>query len=452
VKKGIEPMKNETKSKNDLIEEVSILRIRVAELEKLEENWKQGSNDIAERAGHYFTLVDQPNDAIFVIFDRKLEFINQRFEDIFGITSDEAYSPHFDFMSLVAPESRSIFLKYIERGTRGKLASQQFEFSALTKEGRKIECETTILFIPYKWGVAIHGIFRNITIRKRIDEELQRQRSDLQIVLNSIPTSVYYTDKNNKFIQINEAFARSLGLTTDAILGKTIAELFPNLPAQHVQHYHEDNNEVIAMDHAKRGIIQIFPSARGHRWIQTDKMPFRDETGSIVGVISLSIDISDFRKTEEKLWYLSFHDVLTGLYNRAYFEEELLRHERGRLYPISIVVITIDNLIEINHDNGIEAGNDLLKRTAHGLRGFRIEDIVARVGGNKFAAIMPLADESTGEKAIARLKNAFSTQASEENAPPLLLSLGVATGDKGCRLSDVMKTAEEHRKSSVGGV
>jgi diguanylate cyclase (GGDEF)-like protein len=173
-------------------------------------------------------------------------------------------------------------------------------------------------------------------------------------------------------------------------------------------------------------------------------MPYGSEDGSIIGVISLSIDISEFRETEEKLWYLSFHDVLTGLYNRAYFAEEMVRHEHSRLFPLSIIVTTVNNLISVNAARGIEAGNELLKRAAHVLKVFRGEDIVARVGGSKFAALLPLSDETIAENAVARLRNALSAQSQEYSDAPLLLSFGVATGRKGSHLSDLLKQAEEN--------
>jgi len=437
---------NENKMTNkELIEELTVLRKRVAELEKYEAKFKEVQVDLPERMGHYFSLVDQPNDAIFVIFDRKFEFVNQRFEELFSVTSDEVCNSTFNPLTLIAPESQNLALAMARKGSRGAFSSQQFEFSALTKDGRKIECETTILFIPYKWGTAIHGILRNITVRKRIDEELQRDRSDLQLVLDSIPTSIYYTDRNHRFIQINDAFCKSLGLPKEAILGKSIDELFPNLPPHQVVNYHEENNSVLSTGQSKRSIIEMYPCSRGHCWIQTDKMPFRGDDGSITGVISLSVDISEFRETEEKLWYLSFHDVLTGLYNRAYFEEEIIRHEHGRLFPISIVVITVDNLIPVNKSHGIEAGNKLLKITAQLMKVFRSEDIVARIGGNKFSAILPLSDETIGENAIVRLKNALSAQLHEHQDIPPILSFGVATGQKGCSLSDIFKKAEERK-------
>ncbi|MGZ3595638.1 MAG: diguanylate cyclase domain-containing protein [Syntrophales bacterium] len=436
-------MDDEKRTKKELIKELTALRRRIAELEQMEVDWKTAQLDISERMGHYFTIVDQPNDAIFVIFDRKFEFINQRFEEIFVVTMDEVCNTDFNPIDLVAPENRKLVMEHVRKGYGGKFTSRQFQFAGLTKDGRKIECETTILFIPYKWGTALHGVLRNVTVRKRIDEELQRERNDLQLILNSIPTSIYYTDRDHRFIQINEAFSKALGRSTESILGKTIAELFPNIPPYQVARSHEDNNCVMSQGESKRGIIEMYPSARGHRWIQTDKMPYRTDDGSIIGVISLSVDISEFRETEEKLWYLSFHDVITGLYNRAHFEEELARHERSRLFPLSIIVITVDNLISVNAAHGIEAGNELLKRTAQVLKVFRGEDIVARVGGNKFAAILPLSDETVAENAMARLKNALSAHSQEHRDVPLLLSSGVATGQKGSNLSHLLKQAEK---------
>jgi len=436
-------MKDEYKTKKDLLEELNSLRRRVAELEESKATWKDVHGDISERMGHYFSFVDQPDDAIFVIFGRKIEFINQRFEELFSVTADEVCNSDFNPMTLIAPESRNLVIEQIQKGLRGAFSSKQFEFAAVTRDSRKIECETTVIFIPYKWGVAIHGILRNVTVRKRIDEELRRERSDLQLVLNSIPTSIYYTDRNHRFIQINEAFSKSLGLPMEAILGKTIAELFPNLPAHQVIHYEEENKYVISTGHSKRGIIEMYPSSRGHRWIQTDKMSYRGDDSSVIGVISLSVDISEFREAEEKLWYLSVHDVLTGLYNRAYFEEEVVRHELGRLFPISIVVITVDNLIPVNKSYGIETGNELLKRIARLMKVFRGEDIVARIGGNKFAAILPLSDETIGEQSINRLKNALTGQSKDYKEPQPVLSFGVATGIKGCHLSDILRQAEE---------
>jgi diguanylate cyclase (GGDEF)-like protein len=192
---------------------------------------------------------------------------------------------------------------------------------------------------------------------------------------------------------------------------------------------------------SKRGIIEIFPSVRGKRWVQNDRIPYLDEKGNIGGVICLAIDISDLRETEEKLWYLSFHDVLTGLYNFAYFEEEIKRLEKSRQFPISVVMIRIDDLKSTNDRHGLAAGNELLRRTAKVMKAFRTEDVVARISGDRIAALLPLADKSTGETAVKRLKHTLESH-NKNHDEILKLSFGVATGEKGSGLSDILKQAE----------
>jgi diguanylate cyclase (GGDEF)-like protein/PAS domain S-box-containing protein len=432
-------MNLQSMTKARLIEELTALRERIDELES---ETKQAERSFAEKMGRYFPQVESIKEALYVMFDRKHEFVNREFSEIFGLTPEDICAPGFDPMSLVAPESRQLVMDKRRLKSSGRINSVQYEFTGLTFEGTTIDCETVELFIPYKWGVAIHGMLRNVTARKRIDEELQRHRNDLQIVLNSIPTSVFYTDLQHRYTRVNKAFCKSLGLAMEKIIGRTLAELFPNLPEDQLAHYFENNNEVIQSGHSKRGIIEIFPSARGRRWIQNDRVPDRDENGNIIGVICLNVDISELKETEDRLLYLSFHDVLTGCYNRAYFDEELARLEKGRKFPVSVVSIRVKDLVATNKRFGIEAGNELLKKTAKLLRTFRQEDMVARTGGDSFTVLLPLADKTTGEKAMERIKDIILAQKKNDPEMNLELDFAVVTGDKGCRLSEILEEAE----------
>jgi diguanylate cyclase (GGDEF)-like protein/PAS domain S-box-containing protein len=436
-------MKAIKKTKKQLVDEMVALQARISALETIErESYAQAQRDFSERMSRYFPYVEYMNEAIYVIFDRKYEFVSQKLAELFGVTPEEVCVPGFDPMTLVAPESQQFIRERLKAGYRGEFAAQEYEYTGMKKDGSRIECETFILFIPYKWGVAIHGILRDISMRKRIDEELQRPRGDLQVVLNSIPTSVFYTDRDHRFIRVNKAFCKSLGLPMEQVVGKTMTELFPNLPAEQLSPFFEVSDYVMSSGQSKRGFIETLPSVRGRRWIQNDRVPYRDEKGIIIGVICLAIDISDLRETEEKLWYLSFHDVLTGFYNRTYFEEEMSRREIGRQFPVSVVTVRVDDLQAINDRDGVAAGNELLKQTAKVLKAFRAEDVVARTGGNKFAALLPLADGSTGENVIQRLRDALEAHNKHLHKAPLKLSFGIATGEKGCLLSDVLKKAE----------
>jgi diguanylate cyclase (GGDEF)-like protein/PAS domain S-box-containing protein len=421
-------MKSTNKTKKQLIDELETLKERILELEALEIGLKATKQEFGQKIGEYFPQMQHMDDAIYVIFDRKYEFVNEKFAGIFGYLPEEICGPAFDVMTLIAPESRHFIRDKHKHGSHSEFMVDQYEFTAINKDGIKMDCETFVLFVPYKWGVAIHGMLRNVTVRKRIDEELQRSRSDLQIVLNSIPTSIFYQDKNHRFIQVNKAFCKFLGFSREQIIGKTLADLFPNIPVEQLSPLLETNNQVMKSGHPNRGFIEIFPSVRGRRWIQNDRIPYRDELGEIIGVICLAIDINELRYTEDKLRYLSFYDVLTGLYNRAYFEDEISRLEHSRQFPITFISIKIEDLKSVNDRHGIDTGNNLLQQTAKILKIFRNEDVVARISGDKFAALLPLSDKSIGENALVRLKEALVLyNKNRAGTPPLKLSFSAET-------------------------
>jgi len=424
-------MKAINKTKKQLIDELEALQKRVLELEAFEIGLKEVRQEFGKRVGEYFPQMQHMEDAIYVIFDRKYEFVNDKFAVMFGYLPEEICNPAFDMMTLIAPESRRFIRDKHKHGSHGEFMVDQYEFTAQNKDGIKMDCETFVLFVPYKWGIAIHGMLRNITVRKRIDEELQRSRSDLQVVLNSIPTSIFYQDKNHRFIQANKAFCKFLGFSMEQIIGKTLADLFPNLPAEQLSPFFEINNQVMNSGRSNRGFIEIFPSVRGRRWIQNDRIPYRDELGDIIGVICLAIDINELRDTEDKLRYLSFYDVLTGLYNRAYFEDEISRLENSRQFPITFINIKIEDLKSVNDRHGIDTGNNLLQQTAKILKIFRNEDVVARISDDKFAALLPLSDKSIGENTLVRLKESLALHNKNHyGTPPLKLSFSAETVTK----------------------
>ena len=135
---------------------------------------KQAQEKLRKSEEKYFNLIQQANDAIYLLYKDRFEVINNRFEEIFGITREEANSPEFDFMELVAPESQPLVKKHMLKTKSGEESNPRYEFTAINKQGKKIEVEATISHIAYKEGVAIQGILRDITERKKMQKQLQQ--------------------------------------------------------------------------------------------------------------------------------------------------------------------------------------------------------------------------------------------------------------------------------------
>jgi len=144
-------------------------------------------------------------------------------------------------------------------------------------------------------------------------------------------------------------------------------------------------------------------------------------------ILGVHVDISPIKRLEAELRYLSFHDTLTGLFNRAYFEQELKRLSKGRTAPVGVVVLDVDNLKPANDTLGHQAGDALLRRAAEVLKeAFRAEDVIARVGGDEFAALLVGTNEETLKGVLARLGKAIARDNETRPEPRLSLSAGFA--------------------------
>ncbi len=156
-------------------------------------------------------------------------------------------------------------------------------------------------------------------------------------------------------------------------------------------------------------------------------------------------DVTARRKAEDYLRYLGTHDVMTGLYNRAYYEEEMKRLGGGRQYPVSIIIADLDGLKDVNDTLGHQAGDKLIRRAAEVLKaGFRQEDVIARIGGDEFAAIMPRTESPTAQEAMERVQTLIGLNNKFYGEPALSISLGVSTGDKTSDLESIMRAADDN--------
>jgi len=175
-------------------------------------------------------------------------------------------------------------------------------------------------------------------------------------------------------------------------------------------------------------ILGIRQPHKSLKWLQVDAFPDFREPGDIEQIVVTFFDITDRREAEEKLLFISFHDALTGVYNRAYFEEELRRLDERRSGTVAIAVADVDGMKQVNDTWGHAKGDELLIRIANILRkSVRSEDVVARIGGDEFAIILRNADEAMVAAIFERLNHTLEIENQQEDtAIPLLFSLGYA--------------------------
>ena len=169
-----------------------------------------------------------------------------------------------------------------------------------------------------------------------------------------------------------------------------------------------------------------------YKWIQDRGRAHWDAQGQPIRMVGSSTDITDRKQMEEKLIYYSMRDPLTGLYNRAYFQEELRRLNDGRYAPIAVIVCDVDGLKLYNDSFGHLLGDKLIKKAAELLaKTFRAGDVVARIGGDEFVVLLPHVARETVEKAIARLQASIVESNAQTDEFLLSMSIGMSISQDG---------------------
>ena len=144
--------------------------------------------------------------------------------------------------------------------------------------------------------------------------------------------------------------------------------------------------------------------------------------------------------SQEELKYKTFHDELTGLYNRRFIEEEMERLDVERQLPISILMVDINGLKLINDSLGHRKGDELLVKTADILKEvFRDEDIIARYGGDEFVILLPQTEKEVAQKIVNRIKRKCQITKDDN----LVVSLGAGLATKASVKEDIFDVLQE---------
>lgn len=286
---------------------------------------------------------------------------------------------------------------------------------------------------------------RFINEKRQMEEIIYDEKELFKTTLLSVGDGVIATDKEGNVIIINKVAEELTGWRQDDALEKPLEEVF-----QIINEYTREkceNPEYQVLSTGK--IVELESHAllvskeKMEIPIEDSAAPIKDENGNIKGMVLVFRDFTEKRQKEKEILYLSYHDYLTGLYNRRYYEKELERLDTKENLPLTLLMGDVNGLKWINDSLGHIIGDELLKKSARIIaQGCRKGDIVARLGGDEFIVILPKTDVFEIVEIIQQIKNLAAKE--KVGGVGISISFGHETKEKEAEnIEDIFKRAED---------
>jgi len=252
------------------------------------------------------------------------------------------------------------------------------------------------------------GIMRDISEAKATEVALFESEARLRTIADALPMRVAFIDTSQRYRFVNRAYEGAFGIPREAIVGRTVKELFGS-------RFHSIEAHVARALQGEPVTFQSeLVSDGGYACFESNYIPQRGIDGSVLtGFHAVSTDVTRQKQEEKRLLQLAHEDPLTGLANRAGFNrrlEETLAAAPGGGRVAALMFLDLDRFKQVNDQFGHGTGDALLREVADRLvQALRARDFVARVGGDEFTVIIgQVADAQTAARIAAKIVDALS--------------------------------------------
>ena len=351
---------------------------------------------------------------------------NRAFLEMLGYVREELLGK--TWYEITPPQLVQQELEENEALLKGEISMIRREKAFITKDGTELPVILYFgkLFDPRAGKEVYIDFAADVSELKKAQEKLEKAYEYFYEVFDQTSEMLVVFDTTGNILEVNQALEALFGYSKKEVLA-------PGFDWWRLLHP-EENEKILA--HLRLLLETGQPQRLETKGVRKDGsviellVSYRLFKGLQSGppqILGVHVDISPAKRLEAELRYLSFHDVLTGLFNRAYFEQELKRLSKGRTAPVGVVVLDVDNLKPVNDTLGHQAGDALLRRAAEVLKeAFRAEDVIARVGGDEFAVLFLGANEETLKGVLVRLWEAIARDNETHPGSRLSMSAGFA--------------------------
>jgi diguanylate cyclase (GGDEF)-like protein/PAS domain S-box-containing protein len=418
--------------------------------------------DLAEQSARFTAAVENMTQGL-CMFDNKKRLVvgNQSFIKIYGLPP-ELCKPGTPFSDIIAYRFRNSTLK---NGQANIALQQQLSvlsaLSVVQSSSRIDEHEDGRLLrvtrqpLPGGGWVATH---EDITEQRRAEQELDKTKRFLDSIIEHIPIAVIVKDvSTRKYVLVNRVFQAMVGLQQNELLGKTVFDIYNSKTATFIDDL--DNDFLRNSSGVRYDEYEVESELHGSRIHATSRIVTSDGRGNPQYFITVIEDVTERKKSEQRIAFMAHHDALTGLANRAAVAqriEEAAARQRRWGDPFTVLLLDLDRFKLVNDTLGHSAGDELLREAAMRLKAMlRETDVLARLGGDEFAVIQGgevsqrEAASVLAERIIAVIAQPFNLDGNEVN---IGTSIGIALApEHGTNPDNLLKMADMALYSAKSG-
>lgn len=362
--------------------------------------------------------------------DSKVEMVNTKFCEMLHLSKEDILKKHIEhLLDKIYSDENIKFNRDINLGSKSVK-----EYSVYDKV-----VEVHVVNVN-DYGSEISEIVTLIDVTWRVGakKEIIKQKNMLNSIIDAIPESIFFKDVNSKYLGCNLAFEKIFDVKREEIIGKGNEILA--LPKDETEKFITKDKEVLETGKCIRD-ESIHTYKNRKVFLEEIKAPIFGEGNEIIGVVGTSRDITERKKLEEKLTYLSYRDKLTGLYNRTYFDKVSKEYNKNKEDIISIIMGDMNGLKIVNDSLGHLEGDRFIVEISKIIKKVvKDKGEVVRWGGDEIVIILKGTDK---DKAIEISEDISNECLLANHKPvPLSISLGVSSG-KGKNIDELITEAEK---------
>lgn len=404
---------------------------------------QRAMRDFSQRFAGFFE--HHPFAVYAIDLEQRFIHVNQQMARELGVGRDTLIGAPAD--AFAAEQDRGVLARHFKEVLAGKTVAYT---SRIVGAGGRCSDVSTVL-VPMSAGdevTHVLGFAENITDRKQAEQALHASRQMLQLIIDNIPQSVFWKNGDSVFQGGNRSLLVEMGLDH---VGQLVGKKDEDFAAwkDMAAHYRQVDLDVMRSGQARMRMQATDLRKDGSEcWIETSKIPLRDEEGRAVGVLAVTEDITARKYMEQELFRRANHDVLTGLPNRGYFQhhlgEAVKRAQRGS--GLALMYFDIDRFKHINDTHGHDTGDEVIRLFAQRMRQvLRDGDFIARLGGDEFVLVAEGLQQPGDGAVIARKIVEAMVPVFHAGGVALRVStsIGVAAFEAGMAPDSLVKAADQ---------